>query len=186
MRDGATKRRAGRIASWAALVLVTVLVALVALPAALGMRRYVIVSGSMTGTYDRGSLVFDEVVPTAGLRAGDVITYRPPPEAGVNHVITHRIASIRTVEGMRVFRTKGDANAAKDPWSFQLTNARQARVRWSLPYAGFAFAALGDPKLRIWLLGVPAGLIALGSLAALWRRLGDEAAARAADGRARA
>ncbi len=87
---------------------------------------------------------------------------------------------------MRVFRTKGDANAAADPWTFQLTGARQARVRWSLPYAGFAFAALGDPKLRIWLLGVPAVLIALGSLAALWRRLGDEAAARAADGRARA
>ena len=185
MRDGATKRRTGRVASWAALALVTVLVALVALPAALGMRRYVIVSGSMTGTYDRGSLVFDEVVTTTGLRAGDVITYRPPPEAGVD-VITHRIASIRTLEGMRVFRTKGDANAAADPWSFQLTGARQARVRWSLPYAGFAFSALGDPGLRIWLLGVPAGLLALGSLAALWRRLGDEAATRAADGRARA
>jgi signal peptidase I len=186
MRDGAIKRRTGRLASWAALALVTVLVALVALPAALGMRRYVIVSGSMTGTYDRGSLVFDEVARTADLRAGDVITYRPPPPSGVDHVITHRIASIRTVHGMRVFRTKGDANAAADPWSFRLAGAHQARVRWSLPYAGFAFAALADPKLRIWLLGVPAGLIALGSLAALWRRLGDEAAARAAEGSARA
>jgi signal peptidase len=186
MRDGAIRRRAGRIASWAALALVTVLVALVALPAVLGMHRYVIVSGSMTGTYDRGSLVFDEVVPTAGLRTGDVITYRPPPDAGVDHVVTHRIASIRTVDGMRVFRTKGDANAVADPWTFRLTDARQARVRWSLPYAGFAFAALADPKLRIWLLSVPAGLIAIGSLAALWRRLGVEAAARAADHPARA
>jgi signal peptidase len=186
MRDGAIKRRAGRIASWASLAVVTVLVALVALPTALGMHRYVIVSGSMTGTYDRGSLVFDEVVPTAGLRRGDVITYRPPPNAGVDHLITHRIGSIRTVKGTRVFRTKGDANAAVDPWSFRLTDAHQARVRWSLPYAGFAFAALADPKLRIWLLGVPAALVAIGSLAALWRRLGDEAAARAADGRARA
>ncbi|MEA2280496.1 MAG: signal peptidase [Solirubrobacteraceae bacterium] len=186
MRDGAIKRRTGRLASWAALALATVVVALVALPAALGMRRYVIVSGSMTGTYDRGSLVFDEVAGTAALRPGDVITYRPPPQAGVDHVITHRIASIRTVHGMRVFRTKGDANPAADPWSFRLTGGRQARVRWSLPYAGFAFAALADPKLRIWLLSVPAGLIALGSLASLWRRLGAEAAARAAAGRAQA
>jgi signal peptidase len=186
MRDGAIKRRTGRLASWAALALATVIVALVALPAALGMRRYVIVSGSMTGTYDRGSLVFDEVARTADLRAGDVITYRPPPQAGVDHVITHRIASIRTVHGMRVFRTKGDANPAVDPWSFRLTGAHQARVRWSLPYAGFGFAALADPTLRIWLLSVPAALIALGSLAALWRRLGEEAAARAAIGRAQA
>jgi signal peptidase len=186
MRDGAIKRRTGRLASWAALALVGVLVALIALPAALGMRRYVIVSGSMTGTYDRGSLVFDEVAHTADLRPGDVITYRPPRPAGVDHVITHRIASIRTAHGMRVFRTKGDANRAVDPWSFRLAGAHQARVRWSLPYAGFAFAALSDPKLRIWLLGVPAGLIALGSLAALWRRLGDEAASRAAGGSARA
>ena len=35
----------------------------------------------MTGTYDRGSLVFDEVVPVDDLKVGDVITYRPP--AGV-------------------------------------------------------------------------------------------------------
>ena len=164
----------------------TVLVALVALPAALGMRRYVIVSGSMTGTYDRGSLVFDEVVPTAGLRAGDVITYKPPPNAG--STTSSPTGSPRSgpsracacsaprATPMRR-RTRGPSSS---------TGARQARVRWSLPYAGFAFAALGDPKLRIWLLGVPAVLIALGSLAALWRRLGDEAAARAADGRARA
>src|SRR3954451_12883989 len=122
MRDGATKRRAGRIASWAALALVTVLVALVALPAALGMRRYVIVSGSMTGTYDRGSLVFDEDARTADLPTGGVITSRPPPAAAVPHVITHRIASIRTVHGIRVFRTKGDANPAADPWSFRLAD----------------------------------------------------------------
>ena len=38
------------------------------IPAALGYQRYVIVSDSMSGTYDRGSLVYDKVVPTAGLR----------------------------------------------------------------------------------------------------------------------
>ena len=51
-------------------------------PALMGWERYVIVSGSMTGTYDRGSLVFDELVPTKSLRVGDVITYKPPPGSG--------------------------------------------------------------------------------------------------------
>ena len=47
-------------------------------PSVMGWVRYVIVSGSMTGTYARGSLVFDEVVPVKSLNVGDVITYRPP------------------------------------------------------------------------------------------------------------
>ena len=46
-------------------------------PSLMGWERYVIVSGSMTGTYDRGSIVFDEVVPVKSLKEGDVITYRP-------------------------------------------------------------------------------------------------------------
>ena len=56
--------------------------AVLVLPAALGWQRYVIVSGSMTGSYDRGSLVLDEVVPVSELREGDVITYQPPAGAG--------------------------------------------------------------------------------------------------------
>jgi signal peptidase len=180
-------RRSGRIASWAALAVMAVLILVVLVPSLLGMRRYVIVSGSMTGTYDRGSMVFDEVVPTSSLRVGDVITYRPPPAARVGHVITHRIAAIhRDARGTREYRTKGDANASTDPWRFLLPGARQARVRWSVPYVGFAFAALRDPQLRVLLLGVPAALIALASLVALWRRLGVEAAARAAAPQARA
>ena len=71
-------RRAGRFASGAALA-IAVLAAMAALaPALWGWQRYAIVSGSMTGTYDQGSLVLAEVVPVADLSVGDVITYSPP------------------------------------------------------------------------------------------------------------
>ena len=60
---------------------------------------------------------------------GDVITYRPPPGAGPDGLVTHRIAAItRDERGARVFRTKGDANPAADPWTFTLSGERQARV----------------------------------------------------------
>src|SRR3954453_17014903 len=99
-------------------------------PALLGLQRYVIVSGSMTGTYDRGSLVLDEVVPVSELRAGDVITYRPPAGAGPAGRGTHRIAEIsRDRLGRRMFRTKGDANRSADQWTFALPKGEQARVR---------------------------------------------------------
>jgi len=153
------------------------LAAAVLVPALLGLQRYVITSGSMTGTYDRGSLVYDRVVPTATLRAGDVITYDPPPGAGPAGVVTHRIVSIgRGPGGRRVFRTKGDANRTADPWTFTLANATQARVAFHLPYVGYALAALADRRLRMFIIGVPALLVALSVLARLWHEAGEATA----------
>jgi signal peptidase I len=40
------------------------------LPVAFGYQRYVITSGSMTGTCDQGSIVFDKTVPTSDLEVG--------------------------------------------------------------------------------------------------------------------
>src|SRR4051794_15549857 len=132
-------------------------------PSLLGWERYVIVSGSMTGTYDRGSLVFDEVVPVKSLQVGDVITYRPPRGAGPTGLVTHRIASIghdRKTGGL-VFRTRGDANPVRDPWTFTLPNRTQARVVAGVPYVGFVLARLADRSVRMVLVGLPAALIAL-------------------------
>jgi signal peptidase I len=174
-------RRAGRFASGAALA-IAVLAAMAALaPALWGWQRYAIVSGSMTGTYDQGSLVLAEVVPVADLRVGDVITYEPPAGAGPEHLITHRIAWMgRDGAGRRVFRTKGDANPIADPWTFRLSQPTQARVRYGIPYAGHALAALGRRDVRTAVVTLPALLLVALSLAGLWRRLGVEAERRTA------
>jgi signal peptidase I len=145
-------------------------------PAVLGYQRYVIVSGSMTGTYDRGYLVFDEVVPVEDLRTGDVITYRPPPGSGAAGLVTHRIAEIRHVASRPVFRTRGDANPVADPWTFTLPGPTQARVVAGVPYVGYLLAALSDRRVRMLLVGVPALLIAVSALAGLWREAGAETA----------
>ena len=143
------------------------LAAAVLVPALLGFQRYVITSGSMTGTYDRGSLVFDRVVATASLRAGDVITFRPP---GHPAFVTHRIASVRTTAGQRVFTTKGDANRVADAGgAIALHDARQARVAFHLPYLGYGIATLSERKVRMIVIGVPALFIALAAMAGLWR-----------------
>ena len=114
----------------------------VLVPALLGYQRYVITSGSMTGTYDRGSLVFDKVVPTSSLRAGDVITFRPPGHAGL---VTHRIHTLTSVDGKRVLTTKGDANRVPDAWGSADPQRRAARPAWpsTFPYLGYGLA---DPQ----------------------------------------
>jgi signal peptidase I len=170
-------RRVGRFASGAAIATAAVAALLVLAPAVIGWQRYAIVSGSMTGTYDRGSLVVDDVVPVSALEVGDVITYLPPTG---DHLITHRIAWIgHDQSGARIFRTKGDANPIADPWTFKLDRPTQAHVRFGVPYAGYALTALGRRDVRMALIAFPAVLIAVFNLAGLWRRLGalEEAAA---------
>ena len=172
-------RRAGQWTSGAALAATAGIAALALAPALLGLQRYVIVSGSMTGTYDRGSLVLDDVVPVASLRVGEVITYRPPPAAGIDHLVTHRIAAIEhDRNGGVVFRTKGDANPSADPWTFSLDQPDQARVEFSVPYVGYLLAALSIPAVRTLAIGIPAVLVAFLILAGIWRDAGEEARRR--------
>jgi signal peptidase len=127
------------------------------LPAAFGLERYVIAGGSMTGTISRGSVVFEEVVPVADLEVGDVITYMPPADSGIDNLVTHRIVAIKG----DAYRTKGDANPQSDPWTFQLTAATQPRVVAHVPIVGYAVLALQDPDTRKLVIGGPAALVAL-------------------------
>lgn len=155
--------------------------ALMVVPAALGYHRYVIVSGSMSGSYDKGSIVYAKPVPVRELEVGDTITYAPPASAARAHLglLTHRIVWIgRDRTGARAFRTRGDANPVPDAWRFVLERPRQDRVVFSVPYAGYAFAALGLPWVRMLLLGPPALLAAASILRGVWRRAGDELARR--------
>jgi signal peptidase len=146
------------------------------LPGLFGYERYVITSGSMTGAYDRGSIVFDEVVPVSDLRVGDVITYTPPPGAGRSGKITHRIDSIGKDQlGRTLFRTKGDANEATDPWTFTLDEPRQARAAFHVPYVGYLFAALTVRPVRFAVVALPALLLALSVLSGLRREAHREA-----------
>jgi signal peptidase len=137
------------------------LAGLMLLPGLLGYQRYVITSGSMTGTYDRGSIVFDDVVPVSDLHVGDAITYTPPPGSGPSGRITHRIVWIGSDQlGRRALRTQGDANQSADPWTFTLDGPTQARVAFHVPYVGYVLSALAIRQARMLLIGLPALLIA--------------------------
>ncbi len=165
---------ARRLASRVVTALVVLVIALCVawlLPSAFGYDRYVITGGSMSGTFEKGSIAFEKQVPAEQLRVGDVITYQPPADSGVSTLVTHRIVGIRTWEGRKLLRTKGDANDSKDPWEFYLTGSSQPVVRWTVPYVGYAFVALADRTVRILAIGIPAALIGLVALLDLVRAL---------------
>jgi signal peptidase len=163
---------AARAAAWAVVCAAVALALTLLVPTLFGFHRYVITGESMTGAYDRGSIVFARDVPVRELRVGDVITYVPPPGTGVHGAVTHRIVAIkRGRDGRRVFRTKGDANPVADPWTFTLPHLSQARVVAGLPLLGYVPAALGIRAVRIAVIGLPALIIVLLSLGDLRRDL---------------
>lgn len=141
-------------------------------PSVLGYERYAITGGSMSGSIEKYSLVLEKRVPVDQLAVGDVITYLPPPDSGVTTLVTHRIVDATTDEaGVRHFVTQGDANPDPDPWLFSLDEGTQPVVSHVIPHLGHAVIALADRDTRMLLLGVPAALIALGSLVELVRAL---------------
>jgi len=170
------RRRLGPALATVLCAVCLALAGLMLLPGLFGYQRYVITSGSMTGTYDRGSIVFDDVVPVADLRVGDVITYTPPPGSSPRGRITHRIVWIGSDGfGRRALRTKGDANEAADPWTFTLDKATQARVAFHVPYVGYVLSVLAIRQARMLLIGLPALLVALAVIAGFRRDARAEA-----------
>lgn len=142
-------------------------------PSLFGYERYVITGGSMSGTFEKGSIAFEKPVAVDALGVGDVITYLPPADSGVPHLVTHRIIKSTILDdGTRQLQTQGDANPDPDPWKFSLTDGTQPVVRFTVPHVGWVFVALADREIRMIAIGVPAGLIALASLAELGRGIG--------------
>jgi signal peptidase len=139
-------------------------------PSMAGYQRFIILTGSMTGTYDRGSIVFDKPVPTASLKVGDPITYNPPPGFTSQGRVSHRIYRItRGKDGVRIYQTKGDANKSPDIWHFTLPRPTQDEVKFHIPEVGYLFLILSIRDYRLVLVGVPAILIGLNELRKLWR-----------------
>ena len=113
-RARALATMAGRGLMSVLLLLTLAAVAVTFVPGLMGYQRYVLVGSSMEPTIHRGSLVFDEIVPVAQLRKGDVITYVPPGHA---QPITHRLISVKhpkQLKGRALFRTQGDNVADPD------------------------------------------------------------------------
>lgn len=159
----------GDVISWVLLVSVVAAVFVILVPSIIGFKLYAITSGSMAGTFDRGALVYDKEVPVADLKVKDIITYKPPPETGVTSLVTHRIVSITTDEGQRIFQTKGDANETADPWTFVLNADTQPRYEFHLPYLGYVMIVLGQPASRLILVLLCGGLIAVALIRELLR-----------------
>src|SRR6266513_1346605 len=133
---------------------------------AAGFKPVVVYSGSMRPTLGVGSLAVDRVAPASTVRVGDVITFNDPYVKG--RLVTHRVAEIVPTKHGLAYRTKGDANAARDPWAIRLDN-QVGRVAFDVPLAGYLLYYSHTREIRALLLTVFAVSVLTLALRWIWR-----------------
>lgn len=140
---------------------------------ALHLQPVAVYSGSMEPRIPVGGLVFERVVPSASVRVGDVITFTDPFDR--SRLVTHRVVSVVETREGPGYRTKGDANPSRDPWTLKLP-PRVGRATATVPVAGYALVYARAREVRTGLIL----LAALVVLAALLRRIWTPPSSRCA------
>jgi signal peptidase len=115
-----------------------------------------------------GSVVIDVPERPTAIRVGQVLTYEIPV---LDHrVVSHRVVKIVSGGDRPVFTTKGDANAAPDPWLAQAGGSTLWRVRAVVPWAGWALRALRQTAVRRSLMWALPALLAAIWISDIWRK----------------
>jgi signal peptidase len=135
-------------------------------------RTETVLSGSMKPDFSPGDIVVVTPERTREVRVGQVISYHIP--VGDHHVQSHRVIEVvRGGDHPRV-RTKGDANAAADPWVAELNGTTAWQVRLVVPKAGWAIIWLREPAIRKATIFIAPLLLALLGLWRIWRVPGND------------
>jgi signal peptidase len=133
-----------------------------------GYAPVVVYSGSMEPRIPVGSLAVTKPVPSRSIEVGDVITFSDPYVA--NKLVTHRV--VRIVERpnrVLAYRTKGDANAVRDPWLVELPG-EVGLFKLAVPWVGYALVYARTREARTLVILLIAALALVPLLRAIWRR----------------
>ena len=159
-------RRSLHTIARAAAGLVVALVAVYAALLAAGFKPVAVYSGSMEPSLGVGSLALDRVVPARDVRVGDVITFNDPYMK--NRLVTHRVVRILHTKTGLAYRTKGDANSHRDPWTIRL-DGNVGRVAFDVPVAGYVLFYAHTREVRTVLISIAALLLLTAILRRIWR-----------------
>ena len=135
-------------------------------PVLFGMKSFAVLSGSMEPVLSTGDIVVEEPVRANAVRVGDIVTFNDPDHQGRR--ITHRVRSAHVERGRARFVTKGDANDSTESWETDATG-QVGRVTYRIPLIGYGIARLNGPAAKVFLVMIPALLLAMLELVRIWR-----------------
>ena len=130
---------------------IAILLIISVLPITGNIKFMTVLSGSMEPAIKTGSVVMTK--PASQYNVGDIITFGPysktkPPT-------THRIAEVKTTNGLTSYITKGDANNSVDAREV-LQKDIVGKVIVDVPYFGYVVAFARKPIGFLLILIVPA------------------------------
>jgi signal peptidase len=124
-------------------------------PQVFGHQLYIVKGGSMSPTFEVGSLAVVRPVDPVDLAVGDIITYRG--QEGSSTLTTHRIVGINSGSGLS-FITRGDANDVDDHSPVAASRV-VGKVVMAVPYAGYVVNFVGTREGLLSLIVVPGIII---------------------------
>ena len=130
------------------------------MPIIAGHQIYVVLSGSMSPTFNTGSIVVVSMTEASSIEKGDIITYIDPEDSNV--IVTHRVRGINTEPSLS-FTTRGDANDADDLYKVPAENLI-GRVRYFVPYVGYVVSFSQTREGVLSLILVPSLIIIISEL----------------------
>jgi len=133
----------------------------------LGYKPVAVYSGSMEPTIHVGGLALDRAIPSQKVLVGDVITFSDPYVK--DRLVTHRVIDILQTPHGLAYRTKGDANSGRDPWTIRLAG-QVGRVSFSVPVAGYILYYAHTREIRSLLICLAALSLLVGILRRIWRK----------------
>jgi signal peptidase len=164
------RRRGGLLGMLATIMLgcAMLLVVFAAVAMVLDLVRFTVVdSGSMRPTLNPGDVVLLRSESPAQMAVGQIVAFHPPGERRLT--VIHRVRAIRRTRGGIVFRTKGDANNAFDPWRAKIAGDIVWRETAKIPLLGYLVAWSQRPAIRMAVLGLMLGLLVIIALGWIWR-----------------
>lgn len=118
------------------------------IPSVFGYSPVIVLSGSMSPTFETGDMILLQKTDPYTLKVNDVICYMEEESA-----VTHRIMEVQQQDGAPVYVTRGDANNAEDT-----TPVLPEQVQGK--YTGIRIAGAGD--FAMFLQSTPGMLIFIG------------------------
>jgi len=140
-------------------ILVALSSALVVFHNPIGLRMFVVSSGSMEPTIKVGSLAV--IQAKSDYQVQDVITFQNDPKVDFKKpgsTTTHRIVEIKKVADKTMYVTKGDANNTPDSEN-RIPSLVLGKVILAVPYVGYLIAFAQTQVGLIILIVIPATMI---------------------------
>ena len=135
-----TIQKIWNVVSTLLLVVIAAAVLLLAGFRLVGLKGFMVLSGSMEPTYHTGSVIYVKSADADALEVGQPITFYLSGKT----VATHRIVEVVEEDGSVRYRTKGDANDSADGSLVDPEDIIGTPL-FSIPYLGYALSYIQSP-----------------------------------------